>query len=266
MTSHAWVRLSALAVISAAFVACDSLEVADSKFGIIFVPTERLEDGSFVTTPSAIFFQASGVRLSSTQVGAEGCIVQALQLSGSDSFQRIDAGDAVSVNVSGNDALLSPYAVGAQETYQLPEGDAIPFTPGDQITFSIPGAPGGFPARVVMVQTVPPFTPAAVTLPASTSSDLTVTWTPASTSTTTAMFYSFRFASENSGIIDREIACVFADDGSGVVPASTLTGFRDSELHMIVAQRARIVAERIGDAITHVTTTISAPVDLNEGA
>ena len=265
MTSPVWVRLSALALISTAFVACDSLEVADSKFGIIFVPTERLADGTFVTTPSAFFFQASGVRLASTQVGAEGCIVQAIQPAGSDSFQRIDAGDAVAVNVSGNDAVLNPYAAGAQVTYQLPEGEKIPFTPGDQITVSIPGAPGGFPARVVMVETVPAFTPAEVTLPAATTSDLTVTWTPASTSTTTAMFYSFRYASENSSLIDQEIACVFADDGSGVVPASTLTGFRQSEPRMIIAQRARIVAERIGEAITHVTTTMSVPVELNEG-
>ena len=265
MISPAWVRVPVLLAIGLFTGACDSLEVEDNQFGVIFVPTVRLESGGYAATPSAIFFEASGVRLSSTQIGAEGCIVQDIPPTGSNAFDAIDAGDAIAVNLGGTDAVLEPYTVGAQVTYQLPEGESIPHTPGDQITFSIPGAAGGFPARVVMVQTVEAFTPGDVVLPASTTADLTVTWSPASTTPGTAMYYSFRYSDEATGALDREIACVFADDGSGVVTASMLQGFRESELHTIVAQRARIVADQIGEAVTHITTTMSLPVDLIEG-
>ena len=265
MRIPAWVRTSAIAALGLGSVACDSLEVNDSQFGIFFVPAIQLEGGGYAADPSAVFFQASGVRLSSTTVGPEGCIVQAIQPLGSNDFDRIDAGDAITVNLAGTNAVLTPYAVGADITYELPDGEAIPFTPGDQITFSIPGAPGGFPARVVTVQTVEAFTPSTVTLPASTTSNLTLNWSPPPALPGTAMFYSFQYSSDNSGVLDREIACVFQDDGSGVVPASTLEGFRASDVRTIVAQRARIDVERIGDAITHVTTTISMPVQLVGG-
>ena len=266
MTLPLWVRLSALVTIGLGAGACDSLDVKETQFGILFVPAVQVEGGGFAADPSAMFFQASGVGLSSTLVGAEGCIVQAIQPPGTNSFRRIDAGEAVAVNLAGTDALLTPYAVGTDITYQLPDGESIPFTPGDQITFSIPGAAGGFPARVVTVRTVEAFTPGGITVPASTTSDMTVTWSPPSETPGTAMFYSFQFSAENSGILDREIACVFADDGSGVVAATMLQGFRASDVRTVIAQRARIVAERIGDAITHVTTTLSVPVQIVGGA
>lgn len=265
MTLRARLRVFALVTLGLGTAACDSLEVNDNQFAVLFVPSVRLDDGSYAADPTAVFFQASGVRLSSTVVGTEGCLLQAIQPVGTNDFPRIDAGDAIDVTLAETDALLTPYAVGTDISYQLPDGESIPFTPGDQITFSIPGAPGGFPARVVTARTVDAFTPSSITLPASTANDMTVTWSPPSGTPGTAMFYSFQFSAENSGVLDREIACVFHDDGSGVVPAAALPGFRASDVRTIIAQRARIVVEQLGDAITHVTTTLSMPVQLNTG-
>ena len=263
MKYPAWCRASALAAFALAVSGCRSFDVEDSQFAIIFVPTNPVEGGGFATRPSAFFFEGTGVRLSSTQVGAEGCIVQDVGTPVQQTFDDIDAGAGVSVSIGAADGVLTPSMGGAQVLYELPAGQALPFTPGERITFSIPGAAGGFPARVVSALTVADFTPAPVTLPTSTSANLQVTWTPASPTPGTAMFYSFRYSADG-GNLNREIACVFADDGSGTVEASLLSGLRQSEARTIQAQRALTSVDRVGSAITHVTSTLVKSVEFSE--
>ena len=263
MTFPAWCRAAALVTFGLAASGCQSFDVQNSQFGIIFVPTSPVEGGGFTTRPSAFFFEGTGIRLSSTQVGAEGCFVQDVGSPAQQTFNEIDAGAGVGVSIGAADGVLTPSMVGAQVQYELPPGQALPFTPGEQITFSIPGAAGGFPARVVSAPTVADFTPAPVTLPSSTGANLQVTWTPASPTPGTAMFYSFRYSADG-GNLNREIACVFADDGSGTVEASLLSGLRQSEARTIQAQRALTSVERIGSAVTHITSTLLKSVEFFE--
>ena len=253
--------LLSLAVLSGA---CDSFEVDQTQFGIIHVPTLAVE-GVYTAEPTAFFFQGQGISLSTTEVGNEGCVSRAIGTTGGQAFDYIDAGASISVNLSGTQAALTPQTDGQSVTYMLVGDEPISFDPGDVISVSIPGAPGGFPPRLVMARTVEVFTPGTVTLPVSTTENLNLTWANAPETSVfpgSAMFYSFRYGTEGASTFDREIACVFVDDGTGVVPAAELAAFRASTLRNIIAQRARITVERFGNSITHVTSTLSMPVQL----
>jgi hypothetical protein len=245
--------------------ACDSLDPAQTQFGIIHVPMVAVGDGH-TATPSAFFFQGRGVNLSSTDVTFEGCVVQPISNPvPSPSTDFIDAGATVSVSSGATTATLVPNSGAFGVFYELEDGQPIPVSPGDQITISIPGAVGGFPASTMQAPSVEAFTPAAATLPASEAEAMALTWAPVTNIPGTAMFYSLRYDADNSGALDTEIACVFEDDGSGSITAATLDGFRDSEIRTIIAQRALITAERLGSVIVHVTSTLAMPVTLLGG-
>jgi hypothetical protein len=243
--------------------ACRSLEVEIVQVAIISVPTELTEQG-YESKPFASFIEGSGIGLSSTVVGQEGCVVRATTaVPGSPGFDNIDGGPGITVRFSGPEATLTKRIVDSREIYALPEGVSMAFTPGEQITVTTPGAVDGFPARQLIARTAEAFTAAPITLPTSTTDDLTVTWTPVPDVSGSAMFYSIRYSSP--GISDeREIACVFRDDGTGLIGSTMLTEFRLSSVRHAIAQRARVTASRAGSAIIHVTSTFEVPVTLTD--
>ena len=246
---------------------CQSFEVTTTQFGIFNIATE-VNGEDYTATPRAVFFEGTGVSLSSTDVTSEGCIVRPVEESGVSPLDQIEAGPSINVRLSDVDATLTPQSALGRITYELADGAQMPFTPGDTVTFTVPGAPNGFPPRVVAARTAEAFTPAAITLPASLDENVTVTWTSETTvAPRSAMFYSFRYSMENATTLNREVFCVFADDGSGVVPASSLQGFRAAvgerfQERSIVAQRARVTIESEGTVVTHVTSSLTRPVAL----
>ncbi len=256
-------RTAAWLAFGLSIAGCQSLDIEDTQFGIISVPMTVSEGGGIVARPAAFFFEGRGVRLSTTQVGAEGCLAQDIDEPGEDTFRDIDAGDALTVIIGDGDTAeegtLVPSAIGERTVYQLPGGESMSIVPGERVTVNIPGAGGGFPARSITTLTVGDFTPDPVTIPISDAGDVTVTWSPASTNTGTAMYYSFQYASEGE-TLDKEVACVFVDDGSGAVPRALLSDFRLAEIREAKAQRALISIDRLGGAITHFTTSLLKPV------
>jgi hypothetical protein len=263
MTSPRSLRLAGVLTTGLLAAACQSFEVEPVQVALISVPTEQTEAG-YETSPSAFFIEGTGIGLSSTAVGQEGCIDRLLSLPGGvPNFEYIDAGTSITAHFDGPDVTLTKTSVDGRPTYTVPEGLELEFTPGEVITFTIPGAAGGFPARTVSARTAEVFTASPITLPTTTSDDLTVTWTPVPEATGSAMFYSIRYSSTGA-TQDREIACVFRDDGSGVIGANVLSAFRSSSNRSAFAQRGRITASRTGNAITHVTSTFQIPVVLTD--
>jgi hypothetical protein len=252
--------LAAISVLGA----CDSFEVEPVQVALFRVPTERLEDNSFMTTPFAFFIEGTGIRLSSTQVGQEGCIDQELVSSGNQTFTYIDAGTSITAQFADRpEATLTKNTSDDRTLYEVSDGIGLPFTPGEVIVFDVPGAEGGFPRRQVAARTAEAFTASDITLPASTTADLNVTWTPSADIPGSAMFYSMRY-STTGGNQDREVACVFRDDGTGVIGAPFLARFRTSSNRTATAQRGRITVSQTGSAITHVTSTYEVTVKLTD--
>ena len=262
MPSAFRMRLAGVAVLAFLAASCKSLEVEPVQVAILNVPTQQTETG-YVTSPSAFFIEGTGLALSSTQVGQEGCIDQAIRTGGTAVFDYLDAGNPITARFAGPEATLTRHVDGDQTTYDLADGLELPFTPGAIITFTIPGAAGGFPARSVAGRTAEAFTASPITLPASLTEDLNLTWTPVPEAAGSAMFYSIRYSSTGS-TQDREIACVFRDDGTGIIGSQVLTSFRAGSNRTGVAQRARITANRTGLIITHLTSTFEFHLTLTD--
>jgi hypothetical protein len=258
-------HLLRLAGVTAAILlaGCKAFEVDNIQVALINMPTDEGQEG-YVTSPTAVFIEGNGIGLSSTQVGQEGCVVANIGNSGSNSnFSYIEAGPSITASFDPPSGTLERTTVNGHAFYAMPAGISIPFVPGDVVTITIPGAPGGFPARQVTARTAEAFTAGPITLPTSTDADLPLTWTNVPDVTGSAMFYSIRY-STSGAIQDREIACVFRDDGTGVIGASLLSEFRASSNRTAIAQRGRISANRAGAIITHITSTFDVPVTLTD--
>ncbi len=238
---------------------CRGLDIPQLQFAVINVPVVETESGH-ATSPVAFFFKGSGVQLPSTNVRQEGCVTLSLTNPGTArNLSYISAGPSVTATLSGNSASLTPRTDGQRTTYELEPGEDIPFIPGATITVAIPGASGGFPTLTVSARTSEFFQ--ADTIVLASAGDLIVTWTPA-TLTGTAMFYAFRYGWEGSATPNRELACVFADDGTARVTEFDLTEFRQSTVRTVIAQRGTATTERIGNAVSHVLSTVRVEVPM----
>ena len=263
MSHSQYSRLVSLLAVALLPAACRSFEVESTQIALIRVPT-TLDGDQYNSAPSAFFIEGTGISLASTIVGQEGCFVRTLTpVPTNQNFTYLDAGASVTARFGGAPAEMTKRVDLNRTTYELPEGSSMSFTPGENITVTIPGAAGGFPARTISAPTAPAFTPGDITLPALETDNMTVTWEPAPTIVGTAMFYSFKY-STTGAIIDKEIACVFADDGSGVVSSAALAEYRASSVRSGTAQRGLITANRVGSAITHVTSVIEVPLGLTD--
>jgi hypothetical protein len=244
----------------------DILEVDPSDYAIINV--ETLKTGStFAARPTGLFFRAAGIFLASSIVARDSCSVQGYPPDiNSPALDYLDAGPSIVVkfNRPQTQGTLTPRTQAGVKSYVLPEGTSIAFVPGDTVTVEIPGATDGFVPTTAVARTAEAFTPAALTLPASRQADLPVSWTPGANAIPgSAMFYSLRYSAPSTSVLNREIGCFFIDDGTAAVPFEVLFDFRDAAVREVRATRVRITANRVGDTVTHITSTFNSLVTLN---
>lgn len=76
-----------------------------------------------------------------------------------------------------------------------------------------------------------------------------------------AMFYSLRYSAPSTSVVNREIGCFFIDDGTAAVPFEFLFDFRNAAVREVRATRVRIAANRVGDTVTHITSTFNSQVN-----
>ena len=244
----------------------DIIQPEKSNYAIINV--ETLPTGStFAALPTGLFFNAAGIFLSSSVVSQDSCIIQRYPPDiANPALDYLDAGSGVVVrfNRPQTQGTLTPRTQSGVRSYVLPEGTSIPFVPGDTVTVEIPGATGGLGQTTASARTAEAFTPAPLSLPASNQTDMPVSWTPGVTSIPgSAMFYSLRYSAPATSTLNREIACFFVDDGSAAVPFEVLFDFRNATVRSARATRIRITANRIGNTVTHITSTFPAQVPVN---
>ena len=238
-----------------------------SNYAIINIETLATTGATYGARPTGLFFNAAGVFLSSSIVGRDSCIIQAYPPNvTTPALDYLDVGTGVVVRFERpeTEGTLTPRTQSGVTSYGLPAGESIPFVPGDTVTVEIPVSAAILEPITLSARTAEAFTPSAVTLPTNNQSDLNVTWTPAATAIPgSAMFYSLRYAAPSTTTLNREIACFFIDDGSAAIPFEALFDFRESTVRSGDATRLRIVANRIGNTVTHLTSTFTADVTIN---
>lgn len=199
------------------------------------------------TTPvlrgSAAFYLVRGVQLLPLQ--PEECTAYAYSRSGGiNSGQTLNAGSAISFTVGAFSEDATRGASLDTPLYTFAAGAFLNFASGDSALVSIPGAQGGFEPMSVKARLAEPFV--ADSLPTYVpDTPMNVTW-EAATTPGSIMLVSLRFSGEPGAVEpDVEIACAFADTGSGQIPAVFVNAYGtaapETQEHAFIRVRDRIV-------------------------
>ena len=240
----------------------DSIEpLPEYDYGFLSVTATRRGDGSIVAEPLAIFYHSTQLILPTSQVSRDSCAIRPTATSTAGVVDHISPGDSVSVQLGGGTVYLKPRLNGQLTVFLLPPDSVLGFTPGEQVTFTIPGDTGGFPQTAASTLAPEPFTPGDIPTTPPVGSPITVTWTPAG-STQSRMLLFLQYAGLGSTSLDQMVFCSLQDDGSHTIPASLLGGWRAAfhDLRAVRAIRERITFTDLDHAKLHVTSSFRVDV------
>jgi len=136
---------------------------------------------------------------------------------------NLNAGDSIVITTDKATGKLVPvFNVAGSVDYVL-QGGRLPFTPGSDVTITVPGDSGGFPARTQTVKTLvtPSFTP--IQRHPDGSKDLDLHWSPAGP-TYGALQLEFLYSNNANPVPNRYMICALRDDGSYSIPSYIIAG------------------------------------------
>ena len=243
-------RLSAL-LASLALVAClDPEPVPESDYGVIGLTT--VVSGSDTTlSPEALFYRTGPLGLPTSRVASDQCQI-AVYPTPSPNTQLprfLDAGDSVAVSAVASTKYLFPTIDANGESYVLRAADRFPFSPGETITITVPGVPGGFANGTISVLTARGFTMGPISPSPPTGEGLDLTWTPAgddSTKLLVSLQYGVGQLQANE-----QIFCSLVDDGTAEVSNLLLTRWRTATTgsRKVEAARWRVAAKEVSGGV-----------------
>lgn len=199
----------------------------DQNYGVIGLTTVVTETDT-ILSPEAIFYRAGQLILPTSRVGGDECQVAAYPpISGEVPNPRyIDAGDSVQVSTAGRTSYLYPTLDITREVYKLRDGVRFRFTPGELVTVSVDGAPGGFAEGTIDVLTARPFTLGPISASPPQNEGLALTWTPAGDDST-KMLVSIQYG-VGQPTANQQIFCSLRDDGSATIPEVLIAQYRSA--------------------------------------
>ncbi|MDQ6886286.1 MAG: hypothetical protein M3068_03225 [Gemmatimonadota bacterium] len=249
MGSGRAVGSAALALSAACSGVTDSRPTLD--FGVITLEAAG-EGQAYTTRPVAVFYRTSGVQLPTSTISQDSCAIlpfTASPIVSRDTLVYVSAGDSIGVTVGAASGQLKPASQNGVQSYVLPGLGGVSYSPGAVAMFSVPGSPGGFPAATISIRTSEAFSLGSITAAPAVGQGIPVTWTPAGDATSKLQL-SLEYATVGSARLDQQIACALVDDGSAVIPAALVGGWRDAGggLRHVDASRIRIVHRDLGSA------------------
>jgi len=252
----------ALPLLAAAFVvACEdslSVDIPDDTWGFVELPTSSAGASAYQTLAEAYFFRGRLGGVPNSDLVFDSCNTVAYSVGGElGGVTYIDAGAEVALTLGATAASLER-RVSQTRTFYEPSAGAIPFTPGDSVSVTVPGAVGGFPQASVSAKTAEPFTINEITIPGGTQ-PIQLQWTPASDGNS-AMIVALRFAGTGSATQNRQVLCPFVDDGVDSIPFRFYEEWATSSAQSVVATRLRTrYTVAPGNAILGVVSTFQVP-------
>lgn len=215
----------------------------------------RSTDGSYVARPEGLFAQASGPPTADSRSTLDTCDVGVyVPQSTNVSLVQVDAGDSVLFAVGLDTTVLRPIRRFGITVYAAQPPD-VGIVPGAEVSFGVPGAPGGFPAMVLSS-----LTPAAVTSLTPISSrppldqPLQVAWSPVGDDSSRVEVLLI-YASQGSTAFDQQVVCDWRDDGVGVIRPELLGAWALSEVQRIEVSRYRTQRREVGDTVLFLLAT-----------
>lgn len=219
-------RLLAVAAVLPATVAClDTLEAPNGRLGMIVMETYE-SAATYVAKPIATFYDKTNAGFS--VVPTDTCFISLFGPVGGTSIATMGVGDAISMLLPGRTELLTPDTLGSYIWYKTDLATGIEFTPGDTVQMQVPGNGTTYPAVNVTVRTAEEFDHDPVIVPAD-GENLQLTWT-AAPEPGSIMSFSLRYSAPgtNTGLLNQQVFCGLVDDGSHLIPAGLLAGWRTS--------------------------------------
>ncbi|MBM4194640.1 MAG: hypothetical protein FJ202_09725 [Gemmatimonadetes bacterium] len=227
----------------------------------------RAKGTGFTTAPQIAFYRVSSANFVSAAGVRDTCFDAAYSASattGSITAAALSAGSAVLLTIGNRTDTLVRIAGGLDPTYRSSLTAGIPYTPGDSMVITIPGDRNGFPASTFRGKTAEAFTIADIQPPAS-GQPINATWTPSSDANS-AMFITLRYvAGTTATTFNRQVACSFVDDGSGLISASVASAWSAATTRDFTAQRVRTILAQVEVPLSYlnVVSTFDRPTPVS---
>ncbi|HSC31533.1 MAG TPA: hypothetical protein VLD17_07400 [Gemmatimonadaceae bacterium] len=197
--------------------------------GVVVLTDTVDADSNTVLFPVAHFFNGTGVVVPNSRNVVDSCVViPYLADTGSfpyNQFPALNAGDSVIVQTGSVTASLFPVFIGTSQVatgqYDLGTAPPMPFTPGNQVSVTVPGATGSssFPPVAASAATAAPYTVNPINRNPPVDS-FTISWQPAA-GTGSAVVFAVQFdtaATATGNPIPIEMYCSDEDTGVLTVP------------------------------------------------
>lgn len=250
-------RFAALALSATVLAGCISTEpVATQDYGFVVIVGEPDgAGGSVVSNPLAYFLRTSQIGISEDGATTDRCEVGQIPASSEPvpGLPYLDAGASVTVGTPDGPITLLRDAIPNQILYSA-EGSFV-HTPGGELSVTVPGADGGFPAMSVTGSAAPEFTFQEVPFSEDAASDVVLDWTPAPVAGRTTMNVSLRYAADGT-TLNRQIFCSLVDDGSYTVDRILAEGWNNAQGGIRDALFERVQIELQSDVDTESTLVL----------
>jgi hypothetical protein len=224
-------RLSALLAPLALAACLDPQPVPESNYGIIGLSTV-VSTSDTILSPQALFYRTGLLALPTSRVTSDQCQLAfyPTPTQGGGLPRFLDAGDRITVSTAALTKFLLPVIGANGESYVLETTDRFPFHPGETVSITVPGAPGGFATGMISVITARGFTLGPIEPQPPAGDPLELTWSPAGDDST-KMLVSLQYSVTVNQIEPNEqIFCSLVDDGAAQVPSVYLAGWRNATL------------------------------------
>lgn len=224
--------------------------VPESNYGVIGLNAVVTSTDTLLS-PEALFYRSGLLGLPTSSIDEDGCTIASYPPPGGEGAlpRFLDAGDSVAVSTASLTRYLFPTIDANRELYALPVDETLPFRPGEAVTITVPGAPGGFANGSISVFTAHAFTLDTVTSQPPQDSTLKLRWRPAGDDST-KMLVQLRYG---VGQIEpnQQIFCELIDDGEADVPAVLVNQWRNAQTgsREVDAARWRVVAKQVNDGV-----------------
>ena len=257
-------RRSAL-VTALALTAClDPDPVPESNYGVVGLTTVVTSTDT-ILSPEALFYRTGLLSLPTSRVTGDQCQIAPYPTptQGTTLPRFLDAGDSVAVATGTTTKFLYPTITTNGESYVLDPSETFPFQPGETVTVTVPGAPGGFANGTISVLTARGYTLGPIAPSPPVDETLELTWSPAGDDST-KMLISLQYG---VGQLDpnQQIFCSLVDDGAAEVPEVLLAQWRNATTgsRRVEAARWRVAVREVNGGVLLVVSAFEVEEVIN---
>ncbi len=191
----------------------------NNRYGSVTITASGGNDGAPVAASvAAAFFTGGTIELPTSVTTTDVCSSFSYS---PETFSpgNLDAGSTLQLSVAGQPYSLSESGT-VSGVYTLDGAGSFPYSAGDSVRVTVPGAVGGFPAGQIALRLAEPISLGPITAPQA-NEDLPISWS-ANGDANSGVIISLRYTSSLSSTLpDAQVLCVVRDNGAYTIS----TGF-----------------------------------------